>query len=525
MKRLLLLLSLSQVQLQASFTLHLKDKTTQQINQEFVNQSSVIKGMVEDFKIQPNNPEELLPVFNNYVTAQTIGTLKQLVGKNKHDVKEIAQKASQEVLAEAVLAADFLGFDCLQRPNTGKLVNALIEVLAEKLLTQEISPQATSLFEELQDINGSPTVDFLKNTSLRRSLVEKILSKSSAINYATLSPDGSQIAIAGPCPDHVHVNNSFTGEQLLELTIPGIGAYSVEFNTTGDKIVTTSGDETIRIWDAITGTELKKFKSIDYSCTTEMPSTAYDAQFNPDGTKIAAIFYDQSVCIFDWAQGQRLTKTLHRKKVNSARFSPDGTTIVTASDDGGIYLVTAETGAFSKKGSMHEKPVKYAEFSPDGTKIVTACADGTVTIFTSDCIVKKIIQAHTQQVNVAKFNSDGTMIMSASEGGTAKLWNTATGNLIFAEEFNWPIKQVSFKSLGKNSVAIRCGDRGVVLLTPLDKEKAEIYQSYSDIYHTPLAQVVEFSQKRVTWRNFPEEIQVPLAELEELALSPDEDTL
>ena len=56
----------------------------------------------------------------------------------------------------------------------------------------------------------------------------------------------------------------------------------------------------------------------------------------------------------------------------SAAFSPDGTRIVTASDDITARIWDAATGNELTVLRGHEDPVLSAGFSPDGTRIVTA---------------------------------------------------------------------------------------------------------------------------------------------------------
>jgi WD40 repeat protein len=72
----------------------------------------------------------------------------------------------------------------------------------------------------------------------------------------------------------------------------------------------------------------------------------------------------------------------HQDKLNSAVFSPDGTYVVTASDDG-----TARVWDLREKPPSfivlegHQGPVSSAAFSPNGTHVVTASDDKTARVW------------------------------------------------------------------------------------------------------------------------------------------------
>ena len=69
----------------------------------------------------------------------------------------------------------------------------------------------------------------------------------------------------------------------------------------------------------------------------------------------------------------------HTDPVRSAKFSPDGTKIVTASYDETAAICNVKTGKVLRLLKHHTTMVSSAEFSPDGTKVVTA-GDETVAI-------------------------------------------------------------------------------------------------------------------------------------------------
>ena len=71
----------------------------------------------------------------------------------------------------------------------------------------------------------------------------------------------------------------------------------------------------------------------------------------------------------------------HTDGILDAAFSPDGSRIVTASEDQTARIWDARTGRQLLPGFVHEGEVRMAEFSPDGTRVLTASADGTARVW------------------------------------------------------------------------------------------------------------------------------------------------
>jgi WD40 repeat protein len=67
--------------------------------------------------------------------------------------------------------------------------------------------------------------------------------------------------------------------------------------------------------------------------------------------------------------------------VRSAAFSPDGTRVVTASDDSTARIWDAATGKLLAPALVHQGEVRSAAFSPDGTHVVTASDDNTARVW------------------------------------------------------------------------------------------------------------------------------------------------
>src|SRR5579862_6845279 len=88
-----------------------------------------------------------------------------------------------------------------------------------------------------------------------------------------------------------------------------------------------------------------------------------------------------SVLLIGPAMAAGLTVVHYDNVAHSAAFSPDGTRVVTASDDKTAHIWDATTGNEITVLRGHERAVNSAAFSPDGTRIVTASDDKTSRIW------------------------------------------------------------------------------------------------------------------------------------------------
>ena len=131
-------------------------------------------------------------------------------------------------------------------------------------------------------------------------------------------------------------------------------------------------------------------------------------------------------------QASRIELTLrgHTADIWSAVFSPDGTRIATASDDGTARVWNATSGAelFSVHGS-DSGTVWSAVFSPDGKILATTGQDKKVRLWdASTGEPVKTFLGHQEDVYLARFSPDGARLATASADGTAIVWDVATGS-------------------------------------------------------------------------------------------------
>ena len=154
------------------------------------------------------------------------------------------------------------------------------------------------------------------------------------------------------------------------------------------------------------------------------------AAYSPDGTRIVTASDDKTARVWDARTGHEFTVLSgHLDTVSSAAYSPDGARIVTASDD-----KPHESGMRAQAPCCACLPATagylyHAAFSPDGTRIVTASDDKTARIWDARTGAQlRTLSGHDGIVLSAAFSPDGTRIVTASDDKTARIWDARTGD-------------------------------------------------------------------------------------------------
>lgn len=123
-----------------------------------------------------------------------------------------------------------------------------------------------------------------------------------------------------------------------------------------------------------------------------------------------------------------------------ARYSPDGTRIVTASTDKTVRIWDAATGKELMVLRGHEGVVRDAVYSPDGTKIISfdqQRGPGTVRVWdaaTGNQLL--LLNPNNYRISDTFFSPDGKQILTMGENSspeerfTVRLYNSATGELL-----------------------------------------------------------------------------------------------
>ena len=221
------------------------------------------------------------------------------------------------------------------------------------------------------------------------------------------------------------------------------------FDPSGQRIVSASYDSTLRLWAAATGECLRVFEGHQGLVTS--------CSFDPSGQRIVSTSWDNTLRLWDATSGECLRVfDGHQGPVTSCGFDPNGQHIVSASHDNTLRLWDTATGECLRILKDHQDPVTDCGFDPSGQRIVSASYDNTLRFWdatSGECL--RIFEGHQGRVTSCGFDRIGQRIISASHDNTLRLWNTATGEClrIFERQHQDPVMSCSFDHSGQRIVS------------------------------------------------------------------------
>lgn len=226
--------------------------------------------------------------------------------------------------------------------------------------------------------------------------------------FATTATDGP-----GPAPPQ-----AARFHLLLHGHADGVSA--VAFGPDGSWLVSGSPDRTVGLWDTATGGLVR--------LPARFPFKVECIAVDPLGSTVAAGGLHSTVRLFTVITGTHHWEIRGHRRVYGLAFSPGGTLLASAVQDGTIRLCNPITRKYQRTLAGQHKEARCVAFSPDGLLLASGGSHATVVLW--DVAVRKPrrkLRGHTGQVNWVAFSPDGSLLASAGEDTTVRLWEVASG--------------------------------------------------------------------------------------------------
>lgn len=186
-----------------------------------------------------------------------------------------------------------------------------------------------------------------------------------------VTKDGS-VTVSCSVDQTLRVWDNLTGQQRFQLNGHRGPVHSVAISPDETFAVSAGSDGTLRLWDIVGGRQLKQLATWD--------QTMYSVAIHPQGGQVAAAGADRKIHVLDMTTGEEIrTVSGHTDYIHSVTYSPDGNRILSYGYAGQMKVWNAIDGQLIHEGKVGQIG-NSARYSPDGRFIVIGSGDGTASV-------------------------------------------------------------------------------------------------------------------------------------------------
>ncbi len=262
---------------------------------------------------------------------------------------------------------------------------------------------------------------------------------------AAFSPDGKHVALGtNHPPAYLKIYAAAGGRLEREFTSHKTGdgrivghedaVLSVAYSPDGKRLLTSSYDNTARLWDPESGDEIRVFRGHDW--------WVWSAEFSSDGEWIITASQDGSAIVWDVQSGQpRATFRGHTGPVYRAVFAPDGgkpsmpvrgprvgrrEPMVVVGEKPLPHLLVASGGYDKRVLLWWPDKVRDFDFGALGRPADSDADSGDGRLSAQSAV----LLGHTAAIRAIAFSDDGQLLATGSDDNTVRVWNVAARQLV-----------------------------------------------------------------------------------------------
>ena len=305
------------------------------------------------------------------------------------------------------------------------------ELAAAAVANLDVDPERSILLA-LQGVEVTDGIDASLAREVREALHRALWRSRLVVSVpmggrVAVSADGSRFATTR-ADGGATVWDLHDGTELLTVTGHLGAVTAVAFDPVGRDLATVGADGTLRLWDGVTGAQLRLIR---------VPPATADVEFSPDGRRLGTIDADQTVRLWSLTTGRQeralpdpLTDLTTADIFATLAFSPDGHLVASSRGHAQATVWDVATGRQKAVLTGHEWEVADIAFAPDGRKVATASVDSTAKVW--DPSTGKLLATladHTGDVHSVAYSADGRRIATGATDGIARIWDSESGAL------------------------------------------------------------------------------------------------
>lgn len=214
-----------------------------------------------------------------------------------------------------------------------------------------------------------------------------------------------------------------------------------KFSPNGYWVASADTTGLVRVWS---------WDNPEHNLKVEVPvfsGRVLDLDWDPESKRIVAVGdgNNSKAKVFMWDTGNSVGEVAgHAKRIWTVTYKPNRPyRIMTGCEDFRTGFYTGPPFKHGHFNDVHNKEIWCAKYSPDGTKLVSVGSDKKIVLYdpregTEAGVLEGVENAHTASIMGCCWSPDSTKLLTVGLDKTAKLWDIANGvvetTFVIAEE-------------------------------------------------------------------------------------------
>ncbi|RVE56651.1 hypothetical protein OJAV_G00223590 [Oryzias javanicus] len=195
----------------------------------------------------------------------------------------------------------------------------------------------------------------------------------------------------------------------------------VQFSRDGSQLLSSSDDETIRLWET---------KKLHMSSAVFLKRNS-DVLFNDNNIVVSAPDHCNRLQVREGRTGDVLLQSEKKpSRIRCTCLCRDPSVVVLGQEDGTVQVLEVPSGKPLATLLGHTKTVLHCQFTQNGQTLITSSEDSTIRVWKWPSGECQVLQGHKEQVRcfaLLSLSSNDSSLLSWSFDGTVKVWNTESG--------------------------------------------------------------------------------------------------